>query len=251
MSKITAIVHTYNAEQHLRRALQALQGFDELLVVDMESTDSTTAIAAEMGARVITFAKGNNNVVEYARQYGIDNATHPWILEVDADEIVPEALRRYLYDLISRPDAPAGLWIPRRNRFMGKETVCNYPDYILRFFRREGTTWPAKIHATPTVAGRIDRIPKSRRDLAFIHLSDPCISEYLKKNDLYTTEELNRKGCKQYGMAAILWRPAWRFFKSFVLSGGFRDGRRGAIKAWYDALYQINIIAKSIEKNAR
>lgn len=251
MSKITAIVHTYNAEQHLRRALQALQGFDELLVVDMESTDSTTAIAAEMGARIITFAKGNYNVVEYARQYGIDNATHPWILEVDADEIVPEALRRYIYDLISRPDAPAGLWIPIRNRFMGKEIKSDYPCYILRFFKREGTTWPAHIHARPHVNGEVKYLPKGRKDLAFIHLSDPNVSSRLCKLDGYTNEELLRKNISKVSILRLFWRPTWRFFKSYILSGGFRDGRRGVAKAWFDAIYQVVILTKAIEREQK
>ena len=65
---ITAIVHTYNASAHLRRVLSALQGVDELLVVDLESTDDTCAIAAEMGARVLTFPRGEHRIVEPARQ---------------------------------------------------------------------------------------------------------------------------------------------------------------------------------------
>ena len=50
-NRITAIVHTYNAREHLGRVLDTLRGFDELLVVDMESTDDTCDIARQKGAR--------------------------------------------------------------------------------------------------------------------------------------------------------------------------------------------------------
>ena len=66
-NRITAIVHTYNAREHLGRVLDTLQGFDELLVVDMESTDDTCAIAREKGARVITFERGEHRIAEPLR----------------------------------------------------------------------------------------------------------------------------------------------------------------------------------------
>ena len=75
-NRITAIVHTYNAREHLGRVLDTLQGFDELLVVDMESTDDTCDIARQKGARVVTFPRGEHRIVEPARQFGIDHASH-------------------------------------------------------------------------------------------------------------------------------------------------------------------------------
>lgn len=247
MSKITVITHTYNAEQHLAKVLEALKGFDELLVVDMESTDSTVAIALENGAKVITFPKNGHTIVEPARNFGITQASNPWILEIDADEIVTPELKEYLYELIKSPDAPAGLYIPRRNMFLGRENVSGYPDFILRFFKKEGTNWPPTIHSIPTVTGRVDKIPARRRDLAIIHLADESISNRLHKIDTYTDNERDRRINRRISAATLLWRPAWRFFKSYVLDGGFRDGRRGIIKACFDGFYQTIVAAKIIE----
>lgn len=55
--KISVVINTYNAEKHLKVVVEAVKDFDEVLVCDMESTDSTLAIAREMGCRIVTFPK--------------------------------------------------------------------------------------------------------------------------------------------------------------------------------------------------
>ena len=58
-NKISVVINTYNAEQYLEEVLEAVKGFDEILVCDMESTDRTVAIAQANGCRVVTFPKGD------------------------------------------------------------------------------------------------------------------------------------------------------------------------------------------------
>ncbi len=65
--KISAIVHTYNAEKHLDKCLTALHAFDEILVVDMESTDSTLDIARRHNVRVIVKERGEHRIPEAYR----------------------------------------------------------------------------------------------------------------------------------------------------------------------------------------
>ena len=117
--KISAIVQTYNAAEHLERCLHALAPFDEILVVDMESTDDTAAIAARCGARVVVKERGEHRIVEAYRNFAIHEARYDWVLVVDADEIVPRALADYLYAEIERDPSPRAIMIPIRNYFMG------------------------------------------------------------------------------------------------------------------------------------
>ncbi|MBQ9362308.1 MAG: glycosyltransferase family 2 protein [Bacteroidaceae bacterium] len=245
---ISVIINTYNAERHLAQVLESVQSFDEIILCDMESTDSTVQIAANFGCSVITFPKGEHNIVEPARQFAIDHATHEWILVVDADELVTPQLREYLYQLITTPDAPDGLYIPRKNYFMGRFMHCHYPDYILRFFRKSKTTWPPIIHQQPHVKGRIEHIPASRKELAFGHLANDTISQRLIKTDLYTDNELLRKANKHYTHFALIYRPFHRFFKAYLFKGGFRDGTPGFIKAVLEAYYQFIMLAKMEEQ---
>ena len=107
--KITAIVQTYNAAEHLDICLTALKRFDEILVVDMESTDDTVAIAERHGARVIVKERGPHRIVEAYRDFAIKAATNDWVLVVDADEIVTPALAAFLYTQIRARQLAKGI----------------------------------------------------------------------------------------------------------------------------------------------
>ena len=247
-NKISVVINTYNAEQHLERVLGAVKDFDEILICDMESTDRTLEIAGKYGCRVVTFARKQYNIVEPAREYAIHEAKHPWVLVVDADEIVPSELREYLYQRISSNDCPEGLAIPRKNYFMGRFMRSHYPDYILRFFRQDKTLWPPVIHCAPEVDGRVERIDKSRKELAFEHLANDTVSDILRKHDTYSSNEVSRRRHKQWGVGAMLLRPLFRFVKSYMIKGGFLDGKAGLIQALLDAHYQFAVVAKLIEE---
>ncbi len=250
MNAISVVINTYNASQHLRRVLDAVKGFDEILVCDMESTDDTLSIAREYGCRIVTFPRGKYNIVEPARDFAIRQASCPWILVVDADEIVTPELKMYLYDAIQKPDCPAGIYIPRKNYFMGRFMHCHYPDHILRFFRKEGTVWPPIIHVFPTVQGELYKIPKERMELAFEHLANDTVADIVRKTNQYTENELEKKKGKHYGFAAFFYRPFFRFFKAYILKGGIRDGRAGFVKACLEGYYQFIMLAKKAEREA-
>lgn len=246
--KISVVINTRNAEEHLQRVLESVKGFDEIVVCDMESTDRTVAIAEEYGCRVVTFERKDYNIVEPAREYAIHEAKYEWVLVVDADEIVPSLLREYLYQRIQDSDCPDGIYIPRKNYFMSRFMRCHYPDHILRFFRKEVTHWPPVIHCVPDVAGRVEKIPAGRMELAFEHLANDSVEMIVTKTNQYTRNELLRKQDKQYGIIAFLWRPFFRFFKAYILKGGIRDGMAGFIKAVLEGYYQFILVAKMIER---
>lgn len=246
-NRISVVLNTYNASQHLKEVLDTVKDFDEVVVCDMESTDDTVSIAQSYGCKVVTFPRGNYRICEPARQCAIDAAASKWVLVVDADELVPARLKEYLYELISREDTPQGLYIPRRSRFMGRFMHCFYPDYQLRFFVKEGTTWPAVIHADPIISGRIDRIPAKNKELAFLHLADDSISCRIGKINQYTENEIAKKKDRHYGMAALFYRPFVRFFRAYIQKGGFRDGKEGFICACYEGIYQFAAVSKIIE----
>ena len=246
--KISVVINTRNAEQHLQRVLDAVKQFDEVLVCDMESTDRTVAIAEANGCRVVTFVRQGVSIVEPAREFAIHEAASEWVLVVDADEIVTPALREYLYQYIADPACADGLYIPRKNYFMGRFMRSLYPDHILRFFRRDKTHWPPIIHCTPEVDGTVVRIPASRLELAFEHLANDSVSDIVRKANTYSEYEVPRRRQKNYGVPALLLRPLVRAFKMYVLKQGFRDGIPGLIHATLEGYYQFVVVAKLLEE---
>lgn len=250
-NKISVVINTYNASQYLARMLETVKGFDEIVVCDMESTDNTREIAEQYGCKVVIFPKGDYQICEPARQTAIQSASNDWVFVVDADELVPTQLKDYLYDLISRKDAPQGLYIPRKSKFIGRFMHCFYPDYQLRFFVKEGTVWPPIIHANPIIQGRIDKIPAKNMELAFEHLPDDGIKGRMNKINQYTENEIEKKKDRHYGIAALFYRPLVRFFRAYVQKGGFRDGKEGFICALYEGVYQFVAVSKILEHRWR
>lgn len=244
-NKISVVINTRNAALHLREVLEAVKDFDEIVVCDMESDDDTLAIAREFRCRVITFPAGEHRIVEPARDFAIHQAAHPWVLVVDADELITPQLRDYLYHHIASDTAAAGVRIPRANYFMGRFMHGNYPDHQLRFFRRDATRWPATIHAQPVVDGEVTTIAAGRRELAIDHRhADDDINSRLHKIAVYSDQEVLKRAHKRYSLLTLLLRPAAMFFKHYFLKGSYRDGFPGFIFTSLHALYQFIFLSK-------
>lgn len=250
-NKISVVINTYNARLYLQQVLDTVKDFDEIVVCDMESTDSTVKIALRNGCKVVTFPKGNHKIVEPARNFAIQSATYKWVLLVDADELVTPQLRDYLYETIKNPDCPAGLYIPRKNYFMGRFIRAGYPDYILRFFKRDSIDWPTYVHATPIIQGDVEKIPAKREELAFIHLDEESVGTRVRKLNEYSTDAAERRKGRNYGVMTLFTKPAFHFIKYYIFKGGFRDGKPALIRAMINAFYQVMVVSKVIEGNMK
>ena len=249
--RISVVINAYNSEKHLPEVLESVKDFDEVVVCDMESTDSTADIARKYGCKVVTFQKGDIRIAEPARQFAIQAASCPWVLVVDTDEVIPPALKTYLYSQIAEADCPDSISIPRINYFMGRFMHSSYPDYILRFFRKDKVLWPPVIHATPQIDGTTVRIPRQRKDLAFIHLADDSVTDIVRKDNTYSDYEVKRRTDKKYGVFHLFARPLFRMFKAYILKGGWKDGVPGLVYTLLMGMYQMMIVAKIIEKRKK
>lgn len=244
-NKISAVINTYNAEKYLAEVLSSLRAFDEIVICDMESTDSTCAIASKFGCKIITFPKGTNKICEPARDFAIHSASHKWVLVVDADEIVPKTLCEYLYNAIDDGTFNDAFAIPRINLFMG-EQFKEKTDYQIRFFQKDKTTWPKTIHSHPLIDGKIIKIP-AKEELSLKHLDDSTLSQRISKMNIYTDYDTQRRSYKRISVINLIFRPAWFFIKSYVFQGGIKHGKKGIIKAYMSSLYQIVLMSKILE----
>lgn len=241
-NKISVVINTYNAQLFLAEVIESVAAFDEVVVCDMESTDATVEIAREHGCRVVTFPKQGYNICEPARDFAIHAASYDRVFVVDADERVPDALREYLYAKISSSELHDALAVPRINQFMG-EDFEERRDYQIRFFLKAKTHLPDTIHSHPVIDGKIVKIPP-RRDLSLIHLDNPTIAQHVSKLNTYTDYDMIRRRHKSYGWIKMLCRPLWFFFRSLLLLGGIRHGRKGIVHAYMDAAYQMILMSK-------
>jgi len=242
---ISVVIHTLNSGKSIRRCLESVRGFDEVIICDMYSSDDTLRIAEEFGAKIVMHEPCG--IVEPARNFAINQTTGDWVLIVDSDEIIPEALKIFLYRTIIFENGPRALYLPRKNFFMNRFMRAAFPDYQLRFFKKEAfKNWPSAIHSRPKIEGDIRKAPR-KESLAIIHLEENNIKDRVSKINRYTGMELEKRKDKRESVASLLFQPFYRFLAAYFMKGGILDGKEGLIHAMLQAYYKFIMIAKIIE----
>ncbi len=138
--KISATLITCNEERNLPRAIESLRCCDEVVVVDSGSTDRTVEIAEKLGARVI-----ESHWRGYAAQknFASEQASHDWVLSLDADESLSEMLEAEIWQLKKKgPDCEA-YTMPRLAQYLGRWILHSgwHPDRKVRLFDRRRAHW--------------------------------------------------------------------------------------------------------------
>ena len=132
--KISATIITCNEERNIARAIESLRCCDEILVIDSGSIDRTVEIAAKLGARVI-----DSPWPGYARQKNLaaEQATYDWILSLDADEALSEALEGEIWQLKKNGPQYDAYTMPRLAQYLGRWILHSgwYPDRKVRLYR--------------------------------------------------------------------------------------------------------------------
>jgi glycosyltransferase involved in cell wall biosynthesis len=225
---LTAIVPTFNEEANIRDCLASLAFADEILVVDSFSTDQTAELArAHPKTRVLEHEYGGNGP---QCNWAMERATHPWILIVDADERVSPELASEIERLLQTSPRASLYRLRRTNIFLGRAIRGSGwgRDRLVRLVRRGAARYPERrVHAD--IEASAGEAPLLNAPL--IHFTVRSFDQYLEKLDRYArwgAEDLFRGG-RQTGFLEIALRPVWRFFRSWILEAGFRDGVHGLV----------------------
>lgn len=225
--KISAVITTWNEAANLDECLATLDFVDEIVVVDMESTDSTVKIAKTYTDKV--YHTPYTGYVEPARNFSIGKATGNWILIVDGDERIPHTLARKLEE-IAESDSADFVRIPRKNLVFGQWLKYSrwWPDYNIRFFKKGHVTWQNAIHSVPVTEGtglNLDPEP----EFAIIHHHYRTIDEYVTRMMRYTNQqskELIDAGY-EFSLADLVNKPVSEFLSRFFAGEGYKDGLHG------------------------
>ncbi len=226
---ITAVIIAGNEEKNIAEAIRSVEWVDEVVVIDSESTDRTREIAEEMGAYVVTrpwpgFAA--------QKQFGVETASHDWILSLDADERISPELRDEILNLRNVPMSlrADGFKIPRLSFYMGRAIRHSgwYPDWQLRFFNRQKGKWKnVLVHESFQMApdAKIENLKRN-------------IHHYTAENALHHHEMIGKRYAplaaqqmlldgKRTTPLTIATVGIVAFISSYVLKLGFLDGFPG------------------------
>ena len=242
MIKISATIITLNEERNIARAIESLRCCDEIVVVDSGSTDRTVEIAEKLGARVVEM-----NWRGYAGQknYASEQARYDWILSIDADESLSEALEAEIWQIKKTGPKCDGYTMPRLAQYLGRWILHSgwYPDRKVRLFNRRKAKWVGDyVHESVKVEGSVGHL-----DSNLLHFTCSSLSEHLKTMDRYTTlaaEQLVAQK-KPIGFRKLVLDPLWTFFRTYFLQQGFRDGVEGLCIAYMAAFYNFAKYSKA------
>jgi glycosyltransferase involved in cell wall biosynthesis len=232
--KLTATIITLNEERNIARAIESLRCCDEILIVDSGSVDRTTELARNLGARVI-----DANWRGYAAQknWAAQQAAHDWVLSLDADEALSEALEAEIWNLKKGGPRYDAYTMPRLARYLGRWILHSgwHPDRKVRLYDRRKARWVGDyVHESVVVEGRVGHL-----DSNLLHFTCESLSEHIKTMDRYTTLAAQELAGRRIAvpLPRMLLAPGWTFFKSYVLQRGFLDGAEGLAIAYMAAFY--------------
>ena len=240
--KISATIITLNEQGNIARAIESLRCADEVVVLDSGSSDQTIEAAARLGARVVeTPWRG------YAGQknFAAEQATHDWVLSIDADEALSEALEAEIWQIKKNGPQFDAYTMPRMARYLGRWILHSgwYPDRKVRLYDRRKARWVGDyVHESVQVNGSIGHL-----DCNLLHYTCSSLSEHLKTMDRYTTlaaEELVAQGRKIQWPDLVL-DPLWTFVRTYFIQAGFLDGIEGLTIAFMAAFYNFLKFAKA------
>jgi glycosyltransferase involved in cell wall biosynthesis len=203
--------------------------------VDCESDDNSIEIAKNFTNKI--FRRPNLENLNVNKSFGIEQTTSHWVFYLDPDEIIPEETSTWIREELKNPKYDAYLF-PRKNHILGRwlKHGSQYPDYQLRLFKKEKAHFPHKhVHERLQVDGKI-----GKSIYPMLHYPYPDLDIFLKKFNFYTTFEakflLDNHPSKLSSINFIFLKPIFRFFKRYLIKGGFLDGFPGFVAAFFDMI---------------
>ncbi|HCC08688.1 TPA: hypothetical protein DEP81_01760 [Candidatus Woesebacteria bacterium] len=266
---ISVVLATFNEESNIVDCLKSVKGWvDEIIIIDEFSTDKTKELAESLGAKV--YLEPHEQIFHITKNKAINKAKSDWILQLDADERVPEEMKKEIQGILKgeyfgfdnwisplrkkvnkivtifpkskKLTKPASAyWLPRKNFFLTRylKNTGQYPDPVIRLFQKGKAILPAKdVHEQMKVEGVTGWL---KTDLD--HYATPDFSRYLLRENRYSS--LQARFYKEQGLKVnlantikfLFFKPVGTFLSLYFRHRGFLDGFPGFVFSLYSGLH--------------
>jgi glycosyltransferase involved in cell wall biosynthesis len=227
--KLSVIIITKNEADNIQACLDSVSFADQWIIVDSGSTDGTVGIARAAGATVIETTDWPGFGTQKNR--ALDAATGEWVLSLDADERIPEALRDEILAAITT-SPHAAYAVPRLSSFCGNfiRHAGWYPDFIVRLFRRDAGRFSDDLVHESVI---LKQKTAARLKTAIVHYSYPDDDAYLRKLGQYSSLGARQAFAagKRSSLRKAILHSVSAFLRSYLFKRGFLDGRAGLMVA--------------------
>lgn len=248
MNKISCVIHTYNSEKYLEQCLESVKWCNEIVIVDMYSSDNTLDIAKKYNCKI--YMHENVGYADPARAFGLSKCRNEWVLALDSDEILMPKLKEDLINIVEN-DLYDVVKISFRNFFFGREILGSgwgYKDQVIpRFFKKSFFSYTDEVHNFTKINddARIGIIVDKEKSI--IHFNYDSVKQFINKLNKYTDFEVNSTKYSYKGKPAL--KIIYHFFREvlgrFIYKKGYKDGWIGLYLALGMAFYRASAIAKA------
>jgi GT2 family glycosyltransferase len=231
MTKITAIIPTFNEESNIQRALDSVSFADEIIVIDSFSADKTINIVKK--ANVILLQRKFDDFSSQ-KNFAIEKSSNDWIFLLDADETISENLKGEILQTVTSNTDFSAFYVYRH--FFFKSKKLNFSgwrrDKVIRLFHKDSCKYVGKVHEKISTKGEAGFL-KERIN----HYSYRNYNQY--KNKLKNYAKLQAQELLEKGLIVtpyhLFLKPIIRFFIQFIIQFGFLDGYKGFVISWLHA----------------
>jgi glycosyltransferase involved in cell wall biosynthesis/SAM-dependent methyltransferase len=274
---VSVLIPTRNEESNLAKCLASVAWADEVVVVDSASNDRTAEIARAHGATVVPFVRQGDGPRK--RNWALENCAwkNEWVLLLDADEEVSPELGREIARVVREDTTHEGFVIRFHYFFLGRKLRHGDPLWKLCLVRHararfetvdvpEVTAYDVEVHEWVRVSGAVGRMREAilHRDFEDLHHHFDRHNTYSDWEALLRTRyrrrdvsgevrprlagsQVERRRFFKRWFLAMPGRAWIYFFYSYVVRGGFLDGRAGFIYNALKSFYWFQVSVKEYE----
>lgn len=246
MSKapVSAVVSSLNEANLLKGCLKSLSFCEEVIVVDLESTDDTKAIAQRAGAKIVTHKRVPFG--EYIHAEMISKVRNQWMLITDPDEVIDPKLANDIILALKDIDASkigmvrAPMWYYFKNRRL-KGTPWGGTTPRRMLLNKDGVHFTNQVHAGIELNDGYDvyNIPFTGHNVVH-HYWVRSWKDMMEKHSRYLKFEGESKYLdgQRFRIRRLIGTPVKQFYYSFIQTKGWKDGMLGlwlsCFWAWYN-----------------
>lgn len=236
--KISALIITYNEMGYIEKCIDSVKFADEIIVVDSYSTDGTYEYLLSLPhVRVIQHPFTNFTL---QKSFTLQKASHDWILFLDADEVIPDALREEILGTVNSGTDKVAFWFYRK--FMFQEEPLHFSgwqtDKNYRLFRKSMAQFSDKklVHETLVVNGNSGILKEKLTHYCYKNYED-YKAKMLTYGRLKAKESFFRE--RKFNYFSLVFKPFWKFFNHYFLRLGILDGKKGIVICYLNALSDL------------
>jgi len=246
MTKVSAAIITFNEEIIIEKTLSKLDWCDEIVIIDSGSTDKTIEICKKYNCNIY-----HNEFKGFGqqKQIALDKCKNNWVLSIDADEVLSDALREELINTFKSDKIKYnGFYLPFATNYLGKTLkFCGlrHEKHLRLINKNHAHFTTPKVHESIIVKGDVSKMKNK-----VIHYTYRSISHHLSKMNAYTDNaalEYFKKNKKISKFKTIIKFPV-SFVNVYFIKGGIFDGYQGFMWSLFSAFYTSLKYAKLIEK---